>query len=395
MGPLGKTGIITDEANLWLALVLGFFFGFVLQRLGFTHGTKIGRIFYLRDVDVAVGMFTAIVTGMLGLWGMFYLGLIDVSKFYFLPTYLAPMAVGGLIFGVGMVVGGYCPGTGIASAFTGKIDALVYVVGFFLGTMVFGDLFPIWEDFYGADFRGTLRLDELFGWDLGPTILFVTLASVLGMWGFRCLERRIWGAGAVCAVHLRDRIPTAVAVVAALAIALVPTEAFFSTGRQVGSVAGWERPDARQPVFLDPLAFGRTWYDNADRVLCLDLRAPEQFAAGHLPGAVSTSLDGIYALQPPPGALVLLCGGETRNTREALEVLWRDKGVRAYAAAGDYAALERWYLRPLTPELVAELGDARAAELRTYRTLFAGPDADADRSGSGAAELRPDSPSPR
>ncbi|HBE92403.1 MAG TPA: sulfurtransferase, partial [Gammaproteobacteria bacterium] len=98
---------------------------------GFTDSRKIGRLFYFKDVDVPVVMFSAIVTAMLGLWGLSLIGFIDTENFYFLPTYLAPVAVAGVLFGVGMVVGGFCPGTAAASMVTGKIDPMVFMGGFF------------------------------------------------------------------------------------------------------------------------------------------------------------------------------------------------------------------------------------------------------------------------
>ena len=80
-------------------------------------------------------MFTAIVTAMLGVTYLGWIGLLDLSLVYLVPTLLGPQVVGGLILGVGFVVGGYCPGTSVAAlAATGRIDALVYVLGIFAGT---------------------------------------------------------------------------------------------------------------------------------------------------------------------------------------------------------------------------------------------------------------------
>ena len=73
------------------------------------------------------------------------------------------MAIGGILFGLGMVIGGYCPGTAVASIATGKIDALVFVVGFLVGSLIFGDLFPVWGDFYNSDYMGVVRLDQALG----------------------------------------------------------------------------------------------------------------------------------------------------------------------------------------------------------------------------------------
>ena len=171
---------------------IGFIFGFGLYHAGFTDSRKIARAFYLKDVGVPVVMFSAIVTGMLGLWLLSLVGFIDTSQMYYLPTYLMPMAVGGLLFGVGMAIGGFCPGTAAASIATGRIDAMVFVIGFLGGSILFGDLFPVWGDFYNSDYRGVYRLDELFGINLGSVVLILAVASVAGSLFMRLGQRLFW-----------------------------------------------------------------------------------------------------------------------------------------------------------------------------------------------------------
>ena len=94
--PLAKTGVISAAANLWLAIPIGFIFGYALFHAGFTDSRRIAWAFYFKDVGVPVVMFSAIVTGMLGLWGLSLIGVLDISLVYMLPTYLVPMAVGGV-----------------------------------------------------------------------------------------------------------------------------------------------------------------------------------------------------------------------------------------------------------------------------------------------------------
>jgi uncharacterized membrane protein YedE/YeeE len=137
-------------------------------------------------------MFSAIVAGMLGLWVLGLIGFLDLSQVYFLPTYLLPMAVGGVLFGIGMAIGGFCPGTAVASVATGRIDAMVFVVGFLGGSLLFGDLFPVWGDFYRSDYRGEYRLDQLFGTDIGVAVLIIVAAAVAGSLMMRLGQRFFW-----------------------------------------------------------------------------------------------------------------------------------------------------------------------------------------------------------
>jgi hypothetical protein len=231
IAPLAKTGVISPELNLWLAVPIGFVFGFALFHAGFTDGRRIAWAFYFKDVGVPVVMFSAIVTGMLGLWGLSLVGFLDISEVYMLPTFLLPMAVGGILFGLGMVIGGYCPGTAIASVATGKIDALVFVVGFLLGSLIFGDLFPIWGDFYNSDYMGVVRLDQVLGIGLGTAVFGIIVIAVAGSLGMRWVQRRFWPPtgedpqrGAI--LRLQGGL-IAIALAIGFVFAFFPTESFI------------------------------------------------------------------------------------------------------------------------------------------------------------------------
>ncbi len=232
MFPLAKTGVISAAANLWLAIPIGFIFGFALFHAGFTDSRRIAWAFYFKSVRVPIVMFSAIVTGMLGLWGMSLVGIIDISLVYMLPTYLVPMAVGGVLFGIGMAVGGYCPGTAIAAVATGKIDGIVFIVGFLIGSLVFGDLFSVWGDFYNSDYMGAVRLDQVLGIELGVAILGIVVIAVVGSLGMLYVQHRFWpGAGPGpqrdAIVRLQSTL-IAIALLVALILAFFPTEAFIT-----------------------------------------------------------------------------------------------------------------------------------------------------------------------
>jgi len=235
--PLAKTGAISASTNLWLALPIGFVFGFALFHAGFTDSRRIAWAFYFKDVGVPIVMFSAIVTGMLGLWGMSLIGVLDISLVYMLPTYLLPMAIGGLIFGLGMVIGGYCPGTAAASIATGKVDAVVFIVGFLIGSMVFADFFPVWGDFYNSDYMGAFRLDQWMGIGLGPTVLIMVLIAVAGTLTMRFVQNKAWPTTEED--PQKDRITKiqgtliAIAIVIGFTFAFFPTEAFIDDSVEV------------------------------------------------------------------------------------------------------------------------------------------------------------------
>ncbi len=231
IAPLVKTGVISSSLNLWLAVPIGFIFGFALFHAGFTDSRRIAWAFYFKDVGVPVVMFSAIATGMLGLWGLSLIGFLDISLVYMLPTYLLPMAIGGLMFGVGMVVGGYCPGTAAASIATGKVDAMVFILGFLIGSLVFADFFPVWGDFYNSDYMGAFRLDQWLDIGLGAMVLIIVLIAVSGTLTMRFIQNKVWPSAEVD--PQRDQITKlqgtliAVAVLIGFVFAFFPTESFI------------------------------------------------------------------------------------------------------------------------------------------------------------------------
>lgn len=196
IAPLVKTGAISETINLVLAVPIGFLFGFALFHSGFTDSRKIAWVFYFKEVGLPVFMFAAIVTGMLGLWGLSLIGFLDISLLYFVPTFLTPVAVAGVLFGVGMVVGGYCPGTAVASLVTGKLDALVFFIGFLAGSLIFGDFYPLWDDFHRSSYQGAFRLDQLFHINLGLAVFLIVVIAVAGSLFLRFVQKMAWPAPA-------------------------------------------------------------------------------------------------------------------------------------------------------------------------------------------------------
>lgn len=188
--PFFKFGMFGDEASLIVACVIGLGFGFFLEQAGFGSARKLTDQFYFKDMAVFRVMFTAIVTAMLGLFYLAAIGWVDLSLVYIQPTYLWPQIVGGLLLGVGFVVGGYCPGTSVVAMATGKVDALVNVVGIFAGIFFIGELWPSIAGFTEASNLGRLTLPEVFHLPMGMVVLLVVLMAVGGFWGAGALERR-------------------------------------------------------------------------------------------------------------------------------------------------------------------------------------------------------------
>jgi uncharacterized membrane protein YedE/YeeE len=171
-------------------VVLGILFGFVLERAGFGNAKKLAAQFYLRDMTVLKVMFTAVITAMLLIHWTVGLGALELDRIWVNPTYLGSGILGGLLFGVGFVIGGYCPGTSLVAMATLKLDGLFFVLGVMAGIFLFGfTVEPISDFWHHSGALGTLTLYEWLGLSPPLVIVFAVLMA-LGMFaGGESVER--------------------------------------------------------------------------------------------------------------------------------------------------------------------------------------------------------------
>ncbi len=183
--PIDKGGPEKDSPSkkqfsakqLLLGALFGVVFGFLLQKGGVAKYHVLLGVLLLEDFTVVKVMLTAIVVGSLGVFSLHALGLV---KLHIKPTRYAANIIGGLLFGVGFALLGYCPGTGAAALGQGNWDAIAGVIGLMAGSYLFaecsarlGKTVMKWGD------RGKLMLPEVFGVRLSMFLLiFVPLLSV-------------------------------------------------------------------------------------------------------------------------------------------------------------------------------------------------------------------------
>jgi hypothetical protein len=191
--PLSSTIEFSTAASLGIAVLLGIGFGFALERAGFGTARKLTAVFYLYDMAVVKVMFTAIVTAMVGLFAFSALGLLDLSELYLEPTSLAAQALGGLVFGVGFIIGGYCPGTSIAAMATGRKDGIAFALGMLGGAYAYAELTPGIEDWIKATTEGDLTLPSVTGVSMGWFALAFVAFLLFAAWGMSRLEKRFAG----------------------------------------------------------------------------------------------------------------------------------------------------------------------------------------------------------
>jgi hypothetical protein len=189
MGPfdLSTWGTAADPI---IHIAIGILFGFILERAGFGSAKKLTAQFYLYDLAVLKVMFTGIITAMLLIYWTVGFGFLDFDKLWVNPTYLSSGILGGMLFGVGFLVGGYCPGTALVGIATLKLDAIFFLGGVLGGITVFGFCLPLFDSFW--NYSGAKGALTLFDW-LGvtpATAVMLAVVMALGMFiGGEAVER--------------------------------------------------------------------------------------------------------------------------------------------------------------------------------------------------------------
>ncbi len=176
---------ITGTNALVLAVVFGFAFGWLLHRGRVAdYNTIIGQ-FLFRDFTVLKVMLTAIVVGGIGVFVLVQMG---YAKFHIKPADLMAITLGAGLFGIGMVLYGYCPGTAVAAIGAGSVHALIGAFGMIVGGILYALSFdwvsqailPVWA-------MGKLQLPHMLG--IGAPVFFVLLVFLVIAF-FVFLERR-------------------------------------------------------------------------------------------------------------------------------------------------------------------------------------------------------------
>lgn len=190
MFPISSTMELSQAVTLGLAVLLGIGFGFFLERAGFGSAKKLVAVFYFYDMAVVKVMFTAIVTALIGLFIFSAAGALDLAELYVEPTNYPAAIIGGVVFGAGFVIGGYCPGTALASCATGRLDGFAFVLGIFIASYAYAEFLTGLDAWLAQSAQADLTLPVLTGIPMGWFVLLFIAFLALAGWGMSVAERK-------------------------------------------------------------------------------------------------------------------------------------------------------------------------------------------------------------
>lgn len=162
--------------QLGIGLIIGVLFGFLLQKGGVTKYEIIISQLLLVDFTVVKIMLSAVITGMLGIYFLKGLGMVQL---HIKPGSFGSSIIGGLLFGIGFGLLGYCPGTMAGAVGQGSMDALFGgIIGVLIGSGLFASLYPKIQNtiLKKGDF-GDLTLPKLFR--VNPWVVIVPFSTLL------------------------------------------------------------------------------------------------------------------------------------------------------------------------------------------------------------------------
>jgi uncharacterized membrane protein YedE/YeeE len=336
------------DLRLLTGIVLGFLFGFSLERGGFGNARKLAAQFYFYDMTVFKVMFTAILVAMVGLYTLVGLGLMDLSLLWINPTFIWSQLVGGFLLGVGFVMSGLCPGTSVVSAASGRWDAVATLVGIFVGTGVFAvavDLLPALNTLYHA---GSLDVSLLSAVLHVPPLAFALGVIVVA------------GAGFVGAEKMEEIFSRRYA---ALDLAPAPRPklklALVGTFAVVALVGLGLRPGApglppAAMASIAPLSLAEAIIGQQPALLILDVRKDAAGAEKRIPGSYAADTPGAaqtLLATAPVGATVVVVDAD--GALKEVPPGWRRNVSYRYLQDGFLG----WELKVLTPALP---GDTQA-----------------------------------
>lgn len=171
--------------ELVYGLITGILFGFLLQRAQvLRYDKQIGALRFL-DMTIVKFMLSAVLTAMVGIYILKDAGIATLSL---KSTILGAVIPGGIVFGIGWGLLGYCPGTSIGAVAEGRIDGLWGVLGMLVGAALYAEVYPFlkrtlltWGDF------GKITLPQALGinhWFVIPVFI------VSGLLLFRWIEKK-------------------------------------------------------------------------------------------------------------------------------------------------------------------------------------------------------------
>ncbi|WP_051261691.1 rhodanese-like domain-containing protein [Desulfovibrio inopinatus] len=392
-----SAGTIGTVSALLASFVIGALFGVVLENAGFGSSKRLAGVFYFRDMAVIKVMFTALLVCLIGMTYATRLGLVGAGDIYLLPTLYGAQIVGGILFGVAFVMSGWCPGTAAVGFASGRIDAIVFLVGGLIGSIVYNETYPLVSglDAIGkvgvSFFYDVLKLPQsvfILGFTAVAVVLFMLCELIERRRGSQTATPASFGFVFFFAVVLLgaaaglEFVPEGLLNQTALATIGSQQEqaALSSTNEQIPAGGVAVSPQqllvdieaARDHIAPEDLA-QRLMTGQAGLVV-VDVRPASEYQRFHIRGALNIQLADLpakLALYKGKAFIVLYSNGVV-HPAQARDALIQLGFSHVYVLTGGLHAFVEDLLKPVSLR-EESVSSERAGQIRLYQSYFGSP----------------------
>lgn len=379
MAPFDITNNLSAISYALVFFAIGIGFGAVLEMAGFGDSRKLAAQFYFRDMTVFKVMFTGIVVACVLVYLASAFELLDFSRVWVNPTYLASGITGGLIMGVGFIVGGFCPGTSIVAASTLKIDGLFFVLGALFGVYLFGETVGNFESFFLVTYLGRFTLPDWLGLPTGVVVLMLVLMALVMFWGAEFAEAYFGEKRPTSQIRL---IPHRKGNLIGASLLVVGSIALIAKGqptyeqRWAAIAPTGNKLIRKRAIFVHPAEVVDLKSDPALAVRVFDLRDERDFNLFHIGESRRVPFSEIDApvfvkelLDFPDNAISFLVSNGEKKALSAWKILKAQGVVNLYIIEG---GINRWLeLYPLPRCVATKVKRPGDSEHLAYRFNYA------------------------
>lgn len=273
-------GALSSGAALSAAFGVGLAFGVALELAGFGSSRRLSGVFYFRDLTVVKVMFSAMMTALLLIFLLEKSGILPAQEFYHMATFYGGSIIGGLVFGVGFVMGGWCPGTAAVGAAAGKIDAWIFIVGSMIGVLFFDWGYRIFYPLSQWGAAGIATADRTLGIPFSAMLMLMSVAAVIVLW-----VCELWNPDEKRFVFSRLRENRMLWVFCA-GLMITATLAPSLSKPVSGEVSFFSDIDSGAD-HIDSGELADILMEDPESILLIDVRPAAEYTAFHLPGAVN------------------------------------------------------------------------------------------------------------
>lgn len=355
------------------AIILGVAFGWCLEQAGFASSRRVAGVFYFQDMLVVKVMLSAAVTSVIGLGLLFAFGILRPESVFIQPTILGAQIAGGLVFGIGMAMSGWCPATATVGAASGRLDAVVFILGVMLGSYIFNLSFDYIEFWYAWGNIGESLAFKVMGLRYHDFVLLFTVVAVVLFWLSELIEEKF----SFAAVAARSSGLWVYSVVALLGASMV-VAAGMPGRSSLSAPAGFDSSAVLANVksgsdLVYPHDLARIMLAGQKKTALVDLRTPEEFENWKIRGSVNSSIDSLHQMleRYRKHDLVVLCSYDGTSAGQAW-VLARAAGYEnVVILAGGVRGFAEEVLKPVTLR-EEPVDDAMKQEINQWRQMFTG-----------------------